>query len=234
METIKTFICDDSQDIIDGYMAYIELSDNFEYVGSALTSAECISKIKNAHADVILLDIQMEDEYSGINLITQIKELCPQIKIIMLTSYENSNYIALSISAGATGYVIKQSDGFAMLDEIKSILAGNVQSFVFDAFKTEVKNLNLQRASLLYMMNNMVKLSPAEYEILQDIYKGMTYKKIAKKRFVEECTINTTASRIIKKFEMGSMKELISVLRSMKIFDEGNFSLNKDNDNKEE
>ena len=224
-EKIKTFICDDSSEIIDGFVAYLDLSEDFEYAGSATTSEECLNRIKDSNADLILLDIQIEDEYSGIQLIPKIKEICPDIKIIMLTSYDNSNYIASSISRGALGYVVKQCDGFVMLEEIKSILMGNIQPFVFDALKTEVNHLGFQKASLLYMMDHLVKLSPAEYEILQDIYDGLTYKKIAKKRFVEECTIHTSASRIIKKFEMKNMNELVTVLRDMKIFDNNSFRI---------
>lgn len=224
MNKIKTFICDDSQDILDGYTAYLALSDDFTCVGTALTSEACLQNIQSSGADILLLDIQMEERCSGIKLIPQIKQLCPDIKIIMLTSYDDSGYIFTSITNGATGYIIKQGDGFSTLNEIKQILDGNVQAHVFDAFKSEAETLSMRQSSLLYMMDKLVKLSPSEYEILQDIYKGMTYKKIAKKRCVEECTINTTASRILKKFEVSSMKELIASLRSMKIFDQ-NISL---------
>lgn len=76
-EKIKTFICDDSSEIIDGFIAYLDLSEDFEYVGSATTSEECLNRIKDSNADLILLDIQIEDEYSGIQLIPKIKEYAP-------------------------------------------------------------------------------------------------------------------------------------------------------------
>ena len=65
----------------------------------------------------------------------------------------------------------------------------------------------------------MVKLSRSEYDILRDIYNGMTYREIAHRRYVEEGTIKTLASRIIKKFEVSSMKEVVSFLKEIRFFD---------------
>ena len=219
MNKIRVLLCDDSVDVLEGYKAYIEMTDDFECVGVVSGSEECIEEIRKKSPELLLLDIQMENEKSGIELLAKVHEVDPQVKVIMLTSYENEKYISASISGGALGYVIKNGDGFAMLDEIRGILKGNLQPTVYEALKSEVKALDTQKNSLLYMINYLVRLSPSEYEVLQDIYNGMTYKNIAKKRYVEECTINTTASRILKKFEVKNMRELIAVLKELKIFE---------------
>ena len=88
-----------------------------------------------------------------------------------------------------------------------------------DKFISETKNLYNSHSSLLYVVNQMVKLSASEYDVLRDIYNGLTYREIAQRRVVEEGTIKTLASRIIKKLEANSMKEVISFLKKIRYFD---------------
>ena len=175
---------------------------------------------------LLLLDIQLEHESSGIDIIPKINFFSPETKIIMLTSHLEDKYVFQSVVNGANGYVSKQIDCSKMFNEILKIY-NNLNSSEIDlsseqvaTFKREASSIYNNKKSLLYMMNNMVKLSASEYEILHEIYRGYTYKKIAEKRVVEECTIKSTASRIKKKLGFATMKELISWLKELQYFEQ--------------
>ena len=222
MEKIRIAICDDVEQVCEGYRMYIEREQDMEYAGSANSSKKCLELVKSKKPDILLLDIYIEDEMTGINMLSSLKEIAPEMSIIMLTSYNDSQYIFHSIMNGADGYIVKKIGENKIIDQIREIYGKKTvdkSDEVMDAFKAEVRNLYKNRQSMLYMINQLVKLSPSEYEILRDIYNGMTYKKIAQNRFVEECTIKSHASRILKKFDADSMKSLIKDMRELKIFE---------------
>ncbi|MBE5040721.1 response regulator transcription factor [Ructibacterium gallinarum] len=225
MGKIRTIICDDSKDICEGYKAYMELSDDFECVEVAYTLDSCKEKLLVHKPDLLLLDIQFGEERTGIDVLPELRSIMEDLKIIMLTGHDDSQYVLSAICAGAIGYIIKVADGFSVLEDVRKILQNykiyknGMQPHIFDVFQEEAKKLLLQKADMIEMIDVFVTLSPSEYEVLHDIYDGMTYKKIAEKRVVEESTVKTLASRIIRKFKMPSMKELIIAMKELKIFD---------------
>ncbi len=224
MGKIRILICDDMVGVCEGYRMHINMEKDFECIGTSYCSEDCAKMMKELKPDVLLLDIQMETETTGIDIIPQLKELSPDTKIIMLTSYGDGKYIFLALLNGADGYVVKSAYNDKLFQSIREICNdGNsyfkLNSEIMEAFKSEAKNVYNSRNSLLFVMDQMVKLSIGEYEILKDIYNNKTYKTIANERVVEECTIKTTASRILKKFEVESMKELKAILKELRLFD---------------
>ena len=223
MNKIKVAICDDAAYVCKGYSMQIDSCEDMECIWCAYDSAECIKMLKLQNPDVLLLDIQMEDEKSGIELIPEIKKLSKNTVIIMLTSYDDDEYIFLSLLNGATGYVIKSTSGDETLNKIREeygkFFGESPSDNVMDAFKREAKQLYSSHKSLLFILDYIVKLSPREYNTLRDIYMGLSYKEIAEKNVVEECTVRTCASKILKKLNCKSMRELIAELKKLKIFE---------------
>lgn len=225
MDRIRTLICDDSKDICEGYKAYMELSEDFECVDVAYSLDSCKEKLLEHKPDLLLLDVQFGEERTGIGVLPEFKDLVDSLKVIMLTGHDDSHYVFSAICAGAIGYIVKVADGFSVLEDIRNILKNykvyknGMQPHIVEIVQEEAKRLLVQRADMLEMIDVFVTLSPSEYEVLHDIYDGMTYKKIAEKRFVEECTVKTLASRIIKKFKMSTMKDLIFAMKELNIFD---------------
>lgn len=222
MENIRVAICDDMDSVCEGYRMYIEREKDMECIGIANSSADCLKLVENMHPDVLLLDIYIENEMSGITLLPKVKAISPDTKVVMMTSYSNSQYVFHALMNGADEYVVKDTDGRKIITKIRDVYhkTPDDDNKVMEEFKNEVRQLYASRQSLFYFINMLVKLSQSEFEILHDIYDGMTYKQIAEKRFVEECTIKTHASRILKKFEANSMKELISDIRKQKLFEQ--------------
>lgn len=220
MEKIKVLVCDDQMQLCENYRIYISMREDMECVGIANDTQTCLELIKKMKPDLLLLDVQMETNVSGITILPQITEMSKHTKIVMLSGHDNNEYIFLALVNGASGYVLKDVDLDKMFDEIYDIYyQKRSNNFIMDKFISETKNLYNSHSSLLYVVNQMVKLSASEYDVLRDIYNGLTYREIAQRRVVEEGTIKTLASRIIKKLEANSMKEVISFLKKIRYFD---------------
>ncbi len=221
MSKIRVAICDDMEAICTGYKMYIDNESDMECAQILTSSEECIEYIQNDKPDVLLLDIYIENETSGIELLKKVKTLAPDVKIIMMTSYNNSMYVFHALMNGADGYVTKDTDGRKIIGKIRKVVENSDEDSnkIMEEFIGGVRELYQSRQNLFQSLNLLVKLSNAEYEILHDIYEGMTYKKIAEKRVVEECTVKTCASRILKKMGKNSMKELVEDIREQKLFE---------------
>lgn len=222
MKKIKVAICDDAVYVCKGYEMSINSSDDMECVGTAYDSHSCLEMVERVKPDVLLLDIQIEDEKSGIDLITQVKDIFPKLKVIMLTSYCNDEYIFLSLLKGADAYVVKSIDGDEIKEKIREEYNKELNSgseTVIEAFKRETRSLYNSHASLLYILDNIVKLAPKEYQTLKEIYMGYSYKEIAERNVVEEVTVRTCVSKILKKLNYKSMNNLIEDFKKLKIFE---------------
>lgn len=221
MEKIKVAICDDLSELCQYYQEVIEAQEDMEFVGSATNSVDCQKLVKDTHPDILLLDIQIETNNSGITLIPIIKKISANTKIITITIHEDDEYIFDALAEGAEDYLLKTYPDEQIMEIIRNIYNDN-HSLRPEIVKKVLKVCNIfrhQKTSLLYVVSTFTKLSPTELEILRDAYDGLSYKNIAKKRFVEEITIRAHISRILKKFEYPNMKTLVNDLKEIRVFD---------------
>lgn len=221
MSKIKIAMCDDVEQLCINLKNFCRYSDEIEFVGYCTMSNECIDMLKNSKPDILLLDIQIETESAGISIIPDILEIMPDIKIIMLTAYSDSNYIFESMVSGASDYLLKNVEFDDIIKKVKSVYNNEnyLDPEILSKFKQKSHDLAKAHKSLMYMVNKMITLSSTEFEVLKELYDGKTYNDIAHSRFVEASTVRSMCSRILKKFDSSNMNELLSILRDMKIFD---------------
>lgn len=221
MEKIRIALCDDVEYFSENFRTYASYETDFLFVGYSQYAHSCIAMLEECKPDILLLDIKMEMETSGIDLIPEVKAKFPDMKIAMITSYTEEELIFKSLVNGADDYIVKESSLKEIFDKIKSICNGSnfIASEILSKFKNYGRLVVKNQNSLLYIISIIGTLSKGEFEVLKDLYSGETYRSIAKKRFVEEGTIRTLGSRIIKKFGETSMKTLLKNLRELKVFD---------------
>lgn len=218
---IKWAICDDADYLCKSFEWAFEDEKDLAFMGAANDSISCLHLISAQDPEVILLDIQMETPTAGIDLISQIRSITPDIKIIMLTNYDDDDYVFSSFVQGANDFIVKSSSNKDILKAIRDVYNNTTMLRPEIASKIIHKGdeLKKENTSLVYMINLLTKLSTSEFEVLRYCYYGETYKCIAETRFVDVSTIRTLASRILKKFSYHSMNDLINELRKYKIFD---------------
>ncbi|OLD37147.1 MAG: DNA-binding response regulator, partial [Nitrospirae bacterium 13_1_40CM_2_62_10] len=123
MERIKVLIADDHRVVREGLMAILKTKENIEVVGEAQDGQEAIEKVRTLEPDVILMDVSMP-RMGGVEATRQIKREFPHIGIIALTMYDEQQYIFDLVRAGATGYLLKDTESAQIVEAIRAIYRG--------------------------------------------------------------------------------------------------------------
>lgn len=199
-EKIKVVLVDDQTMIRQGFGYVIGIQNDMILVGEASDGKEAIEKVSNSSPDVILMDIQMP-VMSGIEATREIMKQFPNTKIVILTTFDDQEYIYQGIRAGAVGYLLKDAKVEDMLDSIRAAfrgeavyktgLAANVLSRVADdSFIASGKSKSFLRE----------QLTEREREILQEMSYGLRNDQIAQKLNIAEGTVKSHVHRILQKF----------------------------------
>lgn len=218
MSKLRIAICDDFKGIREYIEFFCKKEEDVECVASASNSAECLEMVKEYKPDILLLDIQMETDDAGLKIMPDLMDIHPEMKIIILTAHLEDDYIFSAFAMGASNYILKSMHFDEMIDIIREV-SNNRSIFLPEVAKVLANNGKMMKASLLYLIDILVKLSPREYDILKDIYDGCTYDEISRKHYISGSTVKNHASRILKKTGFHSIKKLVEELRELKIFD---------------
>lgn len=218
---IRWAICDDADYICRNFQLDLSTYENFKFEGKANNTSECLNVVRNTKPDILLLDIQMQEEKTGIDIIPEIKSISPDTKVIMITSFDDSEYIFNAFANGADNYVSKtESVDFIVKTIINvynntSVLRPEIAQILANKSK-QVANM---QKSMLYLIEIISKLSTSEYMIFKAVCLGKTYKQIASENFIDVSTVRTHGSRIIKKFGAKSMEEVVKVINELNVMD---------------
>ena len=224
---IKVAIVDDVEGIRHYLTDVLDIQD-ISVVWTAASGTEAVEKACAENAafekpDVILMDIQMESRIAGIKAIEKIHAFASDIKCVVLTIHKNDEFLFSAYLAGASDYIVKDMPPDEVVRSIREV-AQNQLSVRPEAAKkiiSEYKKIQSAQSQTRKALQVMMKVSTSEYEILQMLYNGETYRSIAKLRYVEQTTIRVQVSHILKKFGKRRMKDVIAMLKDLKIFDEG-------------
>lgn len=221
MDKIRIVVIDDMKKIIDYFKMIIENEQDMEVVGWAESGNEGIEVVCKTKPDVVLTDINMETKMAGIDAAKVIKKKLPETKIIVLTIHEEDEMLFQAYSAGVMDYIIKTSSVVEILTSIRKAHKNelSLRPDIAEKIVTEYSRIKKQNQSMLYMLNLVSKLTTSELQIIKGVYDGKTYRQIAKERFVEEVTIKGQVNKILKKFEMKRMKEIVKMLKSLQFFE---------------
>lgn len=188
----------------------LQLNENFRLIHKLENAKELIGRFEVEKPDVVLMDIDMPG-MNGIEAVWEIKKLWNEIKILMLTVFEDDDKIFGAIKAGANGYLLKKDSPQKILDAIEAVAKGEspmngmIAAKVLDYFQhQQQKNKDLDESHL----------TAREKEILQLLMKGNSYKEIAGKLFISVETLNSHIKNIYRKLKVHSRSELASRYRS--------------------
>jgi DNA-binding NarL/FixJ family response regulator len=199
----RILIADDHQIFRDGLKMLLETETGLQVVGEAETGTEAVRLALELLPDVILMDLQMP-ELDGIEAVRQIISTAPQIKIMMLTMFEDDASVFSAMRAGALGYVIKGMRRENMLRAIRSIAGGEaifspgIASRMMDFFSS----MQAPLSSDLFP-----ELSSREREVLSLLARDYKNDQIAAKLFISGKTVRNHVSSILSKLQAGSRQE---------------------------
>lgn len=192
MNNVKIVIADDHWMVRDGLKQLLELDETFQVVAEASSGDECKSVLNDVAADILLLDINLQD-INGLQLLKQIRDKRHKIKIIMLTIHNEPEYMNKAFTFGADGYVLKDSDSDVLMRAVKAVLMG--ENFVDPSM-----------APFYYADNNSNSeneiLTDREIEVLVLMSQGLYNKEIGYHLGISEKTVKNHASNIFRKINV--------------------------------
>ncbi len=205
---IKIAIADDNSFLISAIKEKLSFFDAISVKHTSLNGSDLLTKLEDNHnLDVILMDIEMP-VLNGIETTQIIKQKFPQIKIIMLTAFDNDENIFNAIKAGADGYLLKEIDPESLYNGIQETLNGGAAMNPSIALKT-LKLLRNPFNITNPKDQEIISLSKREVEVLEQLSKGLSYTVIADNLFLSPSTIRKHIENIYKKLQVHSKIEAV-------------------------
>ncbi len=195
---IQVHITDDHKMLVEGLRTAINESDIAHISGISHTLSACRDALESVHPDVLLLDISMPDG-NGLDFCDEIHRRYPTIKILMLTSYDEFTLVNRAITAGASGYILKNALSEEVVQGIEAVMTGNTY------FSKEIERLMKKRT------NDSIWLTKREQELLRYIVEGYTNQEIADKMFLSIETIKTYRKNLTQKLGSKNTAELVRI-----------------------
>ena len=208
---IKILLADDQSILADGLMSVLSACEDFEVVGIALNGAEAVQKTMQLKPDVVLMDIRMP-EMNGVVATKEVKRVRPETKVLVLTTFDDTEYILGAINNGASGYLLKDTSVTALTDAIKNAYAG-------DTILPAKIARSIANAARLVTNDRQIKLkqkfglSEREVEIALMLYDGFTNKQIASALKLTDGTSRNYISTLYEKMQCANRAEAVMKMR---------------------
>ena len=206
-EKIKVMLVDDEQLIRSGLKIMLETYPDIEVIHQAGNGREAFECCKKEVPDVVLMDIRMPVS-TGIEGTKLIKEAYPEVKIVMVTTFQDTEYIVEAMQYGASGYLLKDSSYEAIYDGIKVALSGKV---VMDATVSEklVMQPKAPASSTEKTDISSFGLTEREIELIRLVSQGLNNKEISEALFLSEGTVKNNISTILSKLALRDRTQLV-------------------------
>ncbi len=202
MDKIRVLVVDDHAIMRDGIRALLDIHDDIEIVGEASEGKEAVAKTQELTPDVIIMDIVMPG-MDGMEATRRMVKHKPKAKILILTQYDNKEYILSAIKAGASGYVPKRALGSELVSAIRAVHRGG--SFLYPSAAAALIEDYRRRAE----MEPYDSLTAREREILKLIAEGHTSREIAGMLYISLKTVLGHRTKIMEKLDLHNRTELI-------------------------
>ena len=199
---LKVLITDDDALIRDSLKILIELEDDIEVVGTASTGQEAFEMCQKLRPDLVLMDIRMPvlDGVLGTKLI---KEHFKNIKVLILTTFKDDEYIKEAIKNGSEGYILKNQSSESIIESIRTVCSGNsvFEKNVADTLSSMLRDEKISNPQDF-------ALTEREFDVLKYIAEGLSNKEISQKLFLSDGTIRNYVTNLLEKLNLRDRTQL--------------------------
>ena len=206
MQKIQILLADDHDLVREGTRQLLEREEDLLVVAEAGDGEEAVRLTVEYHPDVALVDIAMP-KLNGIEATKQIKSLSPSTAVLILTAYDDEQYIFALLEAGAAGYLLKSVRGRDLIAAIRSVHAG--ESVLHPVIARKVINRFSLPADKAPQQTELDPLSERELEVLRLAARGLSNRDIAQELYLSTRTVQTHLSTIFTKMKVGSRTEAV-------------------------
>ncbi|MCB0408785.1 MAG: response regulator transcription factor [Flavobacteriales bacterium] len=206
---VKIAVAEDNAFLSQAIQEKISFFDDLKFKFRGTNGAELIGKLEeDSNVDVILMDIQMP-EMDGIKATEMIKNKHPQIKILMLTVFDDDDNIFNAIKAGADGYLLKETNPNDLYKAIKDVLEGGAAMTPSIALIALNILRHPEKMTADKIQQEEIKLSKRETEILEQLAKGLNYQQISDNLIISPSTVRKHIENIYKKLQVHNKMEAV-------------------------
>jgi DNA-binding NarL/FixJ family response regulator len=205
-DKIRVLIADDHVVVRQGVRRFLEDGADIAVLGEAADGPQALRLVEELQPDVALLDIQMPG-LNGVEVSRQIRSRFPQVKILILTAYEDDAYVFAALQAGANGYLLKTAGVDELLGAVRSVYRG--QSVLSPGVTDKVVR-QLQTGKPQGAAEQVERLSAREVEILRLAATGLTNKEIGARLHLSNRTVQGHLARIYGKLGVASRTEAVT------------------------
>lgn len=193
---VRIALVDDHVLVRDGVKSLLSAMPHFDVVAQAESGAEALELVASTEVDLLLVDVGLKD-MNGLELTRRLCALYPGIKILILSMYDNQEYVRTSINAGAFGYVLKNAPSQELIAAIEAIVAGG--SF----YSPEIAR------KLATNVRDENELTPRELQVLSMLAKGLNNKEVARELDISVRTVETYRLSIRRKLNIDTPAALV-------------------------
>ncbi len=197
---IKAVIADDIQILRQGLKAILEQDDGIEVAGLAADGREAWQLCRKLKPDVVLMDMRMP-QYDGSYGIARIKADFPDIRVLVLTTFDDRETVDAAVQGGADGYILKEMEDDKVIQSVKAVCAG-IRVFGGSVFE------GMRRQMALPGAKADLDLTPREMDIMRLVAQGMDNREIAAGLFLAEGTVRNNISRLLEKLKLKDRTQL--------------------------
>ena len=212
--TIRVVVADDHVIVRRGIVSLLSLNKEIEVVGEASNGKIAIELAMKKEPDVVLMDISMP-EINGLEATRQIKKKFPDMKILVLSAYDNVEYVLEILQSGANGYILKNTSPDDLFAAVKAVHSG--QAFFSPSISKIVLDSYLKKSaqsgppgSEFDSSQYVGPLTTREREILQMIAEGKSHQQIADILYISVRTVDTHRNNIMKKLDLHDTASLVT------------------------
>ena len=209
---IRVLVVDDQTELADEIASVLSTDDGLECVGTAENGVDALEKMPLLQPDVVLLDIRMPT-MNGVVATQRIKTEYPNVKVVILTTFDDSDYILNAINNGASGYLLKDISGNALIDAVKNAYAGDtiLPAKIARRIANAAKDVSVDREVRL---SRAFGFSDREVEIAIMLYEGFTNRQISAALKLTEGTTRNYVSSIYEKLGAENRAEATQTIRA--------------------
>ena len=195
----KVLIIEDDEEIRNSFSLIVNSSDKFTVINTYGNGESAISNLPKDQPDIVLMDIELPG-INGIQATKLIKDKFPQVEVIMVSVYEDSDLVFEALKAGASGYITKSANYMELLSALDEISRGGAP------MSSRIARMVIDN----FHVNPNSPLTKRETEILQLISEGKTYTQISEQLFISKETSKTHIKNIYSKLQVNSKSEAIA------------------------